>query len=81
MSAAATLVAAIVSKANAKASLFTVLSFPILLPLLVVVIQGTGNALTGSSFGSIAGDIRMLVAYTAIMLTTALMLFKFVWEE
>jgi len=81
MSAAATMLAAIVSKANAKGALFAVLSFPILLPLLVVGIHGTRAALEQGAFRPGAGDVRLLVAYAGIMVTLSLMLFRFVWEE
>jgi len=79
MSAAATMVAAIVSKANAKGALFAVLSFPIMLPLLVAGIHGTRLALNGYAGGF--GDVRLLVAYAGVMVTASLMLFPVAWKE
>lgn len=81
ISAAATMVAAIVSKASAKGTLFAVLSFPILLPVLIIGIHGTRLALEQVSFAAGGGCIRLLVAHAGIMLTLSLMVFRFVWEE
>jgi len=80
MSAAATTIAAMVSRASVRGALFAVLSFPIVLPLLVVAIHGTRLALEQEAIMIGAGDIRLLVAYAGIMLTVSLMFFRFVWE-
>lgn len=81
LAVAATVVAAIVSRANAKGALFAVLSFPILLPMLVVAINGTKAALSGSGFGSGADDLKLLVSFTGIMFVVSAVVFKFVWED
>jgi len=77
----ATVVAAIVSKANAKGALFAVLSFPILLPLLVGAIHGTQAALSSARFAAGMQDFKLLVSYTGVMFIVSLFVFRFIWED
>ncbi len=78
---ATTLVAAIIAKASVKGALFAVLSFPILMPLLLVLILATEKVLDGGAIGDIATEIQFLVAYGVVMVTGSVLLFKFVWQE
>lgn len=79
--AASTLVAAIISKAAVKGALFAVLSFPILLLPLMLLVGATDSVLLGLGFAEITAHIQGLIAYTGIMVTASLLLFKFVWME
>ncbi len=76
-----TIIAAIVSKASIKGALFTVLSFPILMPLLAAVIEVTKTAFTGGQFGDVSAPIQLLIAYDVVMITLSVMLFDFVWRQ
>ena len=78
---ATTLVAAIIAKASVKGALFAVLSFPILMPQLLVLILATEKVLDGGAIGDIATEIQFLVAYGVVMVTGSVLLFKFVWQE
>ena len=78
---ATTLVAAIIAKASVKGALFAVLSFPILMPLLLVLILATEKVLDSGAIGDIATEIQFLVAYGVVMVTGSVLLFKFVWQE
>ena len=81
LSAGSTLIAAIISKANARGALFTVLAFPILLPVIVAGISGTKISVT-KTIGNAGGDeIQMLIAYGVVVITGAVLLFDFVWKE
>lgn len=79
--AASTLVAAIISKASVKGALFAVLSFPILMLPLMMLVAATDSVLMGLGFSEILAPLQGLLAYTVIMITASLMLFKFVWNE
>lgn len=81
LSAATTIIGAIVSKANVKGALFAVLSFPLLIPVLVAGIEGTRLATSGASFSEGWGQLRLLLSYAIVMLTVSLVLFEFVWSE
>lgn len=75
-----TLVAAIIARANFKSGLFAVLAFPLLVPLLVVAMQGTALALGGEPWNAGVPLLRLLLAYAVATLTASLLLFPFVWE-
>jgi heme exporter protein B len=78
--AATTLIAAIIARASARGALFAVLSFPLLVPLLVVAIQGTTLALLGEGWDRGLAPLQVLIAYTAALLVASLFLFGSVWE-
>jgi len=80
LSGATTIIAAIVSKASVKGALFTVLSFPVLLPLLVAAIEITKVSFAGGTFADASASYQLLVAYDVIMITLSSMLFDFVWR-
>ncbi|MEE9118341.1 MAG: heme exporter protein CcmB, partial [Calditrichia bacterium] len=81
LSAGATMIAAIISKASAKGALFAVLSFPILLPVIVAGINGTKIAVKQVAFAEAGSELQMLFAYSVVVITTAILLFDFVWNE
>ena len=81
LAAGATIIAAIISKASAKGALFTVLSFPILLPVLIAGISGTKIAVTDNTFRSVMSEVQMLFAFAVVLITASLLLFEFVWNE
>jgi len=76
-----TLVAAIIAKASMKGVLFAVLSFPLVLPLLVIAIKGTEKALYENAFVAGWMEIRVLVSYAVVMTVAGFLLFDFVWND
>jgi heme exporter protein B len=81
LASAATIIAAIIAKANTKGTLFPVLSFPILLPLLVVVINATRLASEGAPLEEAGGEFQFLVAYIVAMITVSNLLFDHIWRD
>jgi heme exporter protein B len=76
-----TTIAAIISKASAKGTLYPVLSFPILLPLILTLLELTKYAMDGKSVGESFVEVAVLVCYDVIMLTAGYLLFDFIWKE
>jgi len=76
-----TLIAAIISKANTKGTLYPVLSFPILLPLILTLMELTKFAIDGDLVSDSIVEIAVLVCYDVIMLTAGYMLFDFIWKD
>ncbi len=76
-----TMVAAIISKASAKGALFTVLSFPILLPVLVSGIGATKKAVDETVLSAAQNELQALLAYSVIIITASILLFDYVWNE
>ncbi len=79
--AATTLIGAIIAKAAVKGALFSVLSFPILITLLLMLVAASARVLDGQSFGAIFVELQGLFAYSVVMITASLLLFRFVWRE
>jgi heme exporter protein B len=76
-----TIIAAIISKASSKGTLYPVLSFPILLPLILILLELTKFAMDGNSVADSMTEILVLVSYDVIMLTASYLLFDFIWKE
>jgi heme exporter protein B len=82
LAGASTIVAAIVAKASTRGSLFVVLAFPLLLPLLVSAVNGSRGAMIGAArVAESEAHLVVLACYTVAMITASVMLFPFVWEE
>ncbi|MCH7974867.1 MAG: heme exporter protein CcmB [Bacteroidetes bacterium] len=78
---ASTIIASIISKAGAKGTLYPVLSFPILLPLILISVMLTSYSMVGTSFADAVIELAVLACYDVIMLTTSYMLFDFIWKD
>jgi heme exporter protein B len=76
-----TIIAAIIAKASAKGTLYPVLSFPILLPLIITSVQLTLFAFDGTSIEDAKFELAIVVSYDVIMLTVSYMLFDFIWKD
>ncbi|MEE9429734.1 MAG: heme exporter protein CcmB [Melioribacteraceae bacterium] len=76
-----TLIAAIIAKANTKGTLYPVLSFPILLPLILTLLELTKFAIKGDLISDSLVELAVLVCYDVIMLTAGYMLFDFIWKD
>ena len=81
MSAVMTIIAALISKANTKGTLYPVLSFPLLLPLLVSVIDATKLCAEGTTFEQVSGDFQIIISYTVVVITASFLVFDLVWND
>lgn len=79
--AATTLVAAIVSRAAVKGTLFAVLCFPLLILPLMMLVQATAIILVGAPGETAWVPIQGLIAYTIAMFTASYILFRVVWHS
>ncbi|HEY0514413.1 MAG TPA: heme exporter protein CcmB [Thermoanaerobaculia bacterium] len=71
------LVAAIIAQARSKGTLFSVLSFPVLLPLLLLAVELTRRAAAGDAAGV---ALPQLLLYDGSVTVAGLMLFPAVWN-
>ncbi|HKI86560.1 MAG TPA: heme exporter protein CcmB [Thermoanaerobaculia bacterium] len=76
VSLGSTLIAAIISQARGKGALFTVLAFPLLLPLFLLAIELTRTAIVGDPTGP---ALAQLALYDGALTVGPLMLFPSVW--
>jgi len=79
--ASLTLVSGIASKAENPATLMAVLSFPIILPLLIMLLKLSKNALDGLDRSANWDEIGVLLAIDVIVLTLSWLLFPFLWRS
>jgi len=76
-----TIVAAIIAKAQVKGPLFGALAFPILVPLLLLLVRGTALALEGAAWSDVSTYLLGLIGFTGAMITASFLLFDAVWES
>lgn len=76
-----TLIAGIASKADNSATLMAVLSFPIILPMLLMTIRLAKNALDGLDWSVSSDEVTTLLAIDAIVITLSYMLFPYLWKS
>ncbi len=81
LSGVATMLAAIVSQADRKGAIFSVLSIPLFFPLLLVLIRTTRAALFEGTGGTFLNDLMALVGYAGVTITAGILLFDYILEE
>jgi heme exporter protein B len=58
-----------------------ILSFPVVIPLLVVLIKLSKNAMDGLDRSVSIDELAVLIAINVIVITTSLLLFPYLWRE
>jgi heme exporter protein B len=81
LASGSTIIAAIIAKANTKGTLYPVLSFPILLPLLLTVINATKLSVENAPFAEALGEFQVLFSYLIVLTVISFLLFEFIWKE
>lgn len=81
LSSVLSMVSAIASRARNNFTLMAVLGFPLVLPLLLVVIKSSAATLQGTSFTAIWPDLLVIMLLLGITFVLALILFPFIWKE
>lgn len=76
-----TLVAAVASKAENRTTLLSVLSFPIIMPVLLLLIDLAGEAIAPTGVGMKTDSIWFLGGITGVLAVLSVILFPFVWRD
>lgn len=76
-----TLVSAIAQKASNQSTLMAILSFPVLIPVLVLVIKLSKQALDGLDRSLGYESLGSLLAINALVVAVALLLFPYLWKD
>ena len=76
-----TMISGIASKASNSGALMAILSFPVIIPLLMVLIKFSKNAMDGLDRSVSLNEIGVLAAINLIVVTVSLLLFPFLWKE
>ncbi|NBA88763.1 ABC transporter permease [Emticicia sp. CRIBPO] len=80
-SSSLTLIAGIASKADNSSGLMAVLSFPVILPILTMLIRLSKNAMDGLAFSSSYDEIITLMGIDLIVIALSYVLFPYLWKS
>jgi len=81
LASALTLVSGIASKTPNSSSLVAVLSFPVIIPVLLLLIKCSKNAIDGIERSLYYDDLGILLAINAIIISLSYMLFPYLWRS
>lgn len=81
LASALTLLSGIASKGQNSSSLVAVLSFPVIIPLLLVLIKCSKNAIDGIERSLYYDDLGILFAINTIIIAVSYMLFPYLWRS
>jgi heme exporter protein B len=84
LACSATFIAAIIAQTSSgKSALFSIVAFPVLMPLLMAAAQGTACAFSDiASYRERAfADVEVLSMYAVVMTTASFLLFEYVWHD
>lgn len=76
-----TMISGIAAKANNSGTLMAILSFPVILPLLMVLIKLSKNAMDGLERSVSYKEIGVLMVINLIVVTASLLLFPYLWRD
>lgn len=76
-----TMVSGISAKAGHNTTLMSVLSFPIIIPLLIILIELSNNAMNGAPRAESYPELAVLFAINIISVAISLLLFPYLWRE
>jgi heme exporter protein B len=76
-----TMISAIASKANNNAVLMAILGFPVILPMLLLLIKVSKNAMDGLARSNSTEEILVLLCINAIVISVSYLLFGFLWRS
>lgn len=81
LASALTMISGIASKAPNSSSLMAVLSFPVIIPLLLVVIKASKSAMDGLDRSVYLDEVLVLLAINAIIVSISYLLFPYLWRS
>ncbi len=76
-----TMISAIASRAGNNATLMAILSFPVIIPLLILLIKFSKNAMDGLDRSASLDEIGVLTAINVVVITVSLLLFPYLWRD
>lgn len=80
LSGVATMTAAVVSQADRKGAIFSVLSIPLFMPLVLLLADISKTAFISGGAGSM-NNVTALIGFAGVTITAGILLFDYIWEE
>lgn len=81
MSSVLSMISAIASRAGQQSSFMAILGFPVLLPILLIIIHLSKNAIDGLDFNTNLKYITLLLSMNLLVPALAFILFPYLWRE
>lgn len=75
------MVSAIAARVRNNFTLMAVLGFPLVLPLLLLLVRVSQQCVMGTTFAAVATDLLIIIMLTAITLVLSNILFPYIWKE
>ncbi len=75
-----TFLAAIVSQADRKGSIFSVLSLPLLFPIILVLVDATQASIFEGMTPGFIDNLWAMIGYTGVTATAGFLLFDYIWD-
>ncbi|MFN8406616.1 MAG: heme exporter protein CcmB [Sphingobacteriaceae bacterium] len=76
-----TMISGIAAKASNGGTLMAILSFPVIIPLLMVLLKLSKNAMDGLDRSMSYNEISVLVLINTMVITASLLLFPYLWRD
>ncbi len=76
-----TMISAIASKAGNNGTLMAILSFPVIIPVILLLIRISKNAMDGLERSLSYSNMGVLLAINAIVIATSMLLFPYLWRD
>ena len=76
-----TMISSIASKASNSGTLMAILGFPVIIPLLLLLIKISRNAIDGLDRTTSYDEITTIVAIIIIAISTSILLFPYLWRS
>ena len=81
LSSVATMLAAIVAQADRKGAIFSVLSIPLLFPLILILVRTSKASLIEGLTSNYINDFWALFGFAGVSISAGIILFDYIWEE
>jgi heme exporter protein B len=78
---ALTIIAALIARSGSKGALYPVISFPVILPLIILGVDLLRRSMTGVSLSAMSDDLLLLGLYAAALMLVSFFLFDLIWKE
>lgn len=76
-----TMISAITSRSGSQTSMMAILGFPVLIPMLVIIIKMSAKAINGLSITDFPKDFILLTALLVMATALSYILFPYIWRE
>lgn len=80
-SSVSTLMASLVSRANQRGAIFSVLCIPLLIPFIIVLSDATRLAANNAEISRLLEPMSAIVGFCGVTITLSVLLFDYVWTD